>query len=62
MTMSDVISRARILCSKVPAPYVAAVSLRSRPIRHSSPSDTEHRDFKGKCFKCRSAERVGNFI
>ena len=58
--MSDIISRARILSSKIFEQVVAAVSLRNRPIGQSSPSKTGHREFKIKCIRCGGAHLIKN--
>ena len=60
--MSDIISRARILSSKIFEQVVAAVSLRNRPIGQSSPSKTGHREFKIKCIRCGGAHLIKEIV
>ena len=52
MYMSDIIFRARILCSKVSKPDIAVMSLRNRLKRYSTSMNTELRVVKVKCFRC----------
>ena len=60
MPTSDIISRARILNSKIVEPGVAAVSLGNRHIGQVLPSKTGQRDIKIKCFRCGGAHMIKN--
>ena len=60
MSKSDIISRTRILSSKIFKTGVDAVSLRNMPIEQASPSMMKDKDFNIKCFRFGEACLIKN--